>query len=258
MAWIYLDFLALCNNILSQLSLYQFKLYNKNNMLTKINSSVLMLIPIFFFVTFISCKQSKPSSTENANPQPSEEFMIDELSNLGFASAIIDSMETAIEKDIYPNIHSVLILKDNKLVYEQYFAGEDELWGEKLGVIEHHKDSLHDVRSVSKSVVAACIGIAIKREMISSLEQKIFDFFPEYEEYNTGRRSELTIKHLLNMSSGMQWNENVPYDDPENSEIQMTSSADPIAFVLSREIIHQPGEVWGIQWRHNTTSGCHH
>lgn len=203
-----------------------------------------MPITAILFILLSSCQPNKKSQDQETKAPQSEEFAFENLEIAGLNSALIDSMETAIKSGLYPNIHSVLISKDNKIVYENYFEGEDELWGQKLGLKEHHKDSLHDVRSVSKSVVATCVGIAIEQGKISSVEQNIFDFFPEYEDYNVGMRSELKIKHLLNMSSGMAWNENVPYDDPENSEIQMTSSDDPIGFVLSREIISSPGEVW--------------
>jgi CubicO group peptidase (beta-lactamase class C family) len=62
---------------------------------------------------------------------------------------------------------------------------------------------------------------------IKSVDQKIFDFFPEYAQLDTGIKSLLTIKHLLTMSSGLAWNEDVPYDNPENSEIRMIRSLIP-------------------------------
>ncbi|MEX0287628.1 MAG: serine hydrolase domain-containing protein, partial [Flavobacteriaceae bacterium] len=123
-------------------------------------------------------------------------------------------------------------------------SGEDEIWGDSLGVIQHGKEKLHDVRSISKSVVSSCIGLAIEQGKIRDVNQKIFDFFPEYSNYNVGQKSALTIKHLLTMTSGLEWNEDVPYTDPENSEIQMTSSPDPMEFVLSRPLEVGPGEVW--------------
>ncbi|MEM7380663.1 MAG: serine hydrolase [Bacteroidota bacterium] len=190
------------------------------------------------------CKQNKSQKETEVLIQEPTEFTSGNLMDASLDPSLIQQMEQAIAAGEYPNIHSVLILKDQKLVYENYFEGEDEIWGEKLGKTVHHSDSLHDVRSVSKSVVATCVGIAIKQGKIKDVNQKIFAFFPEYKEYDTGKRSQLTIKHLLNMSSGMEWNENVPYDNPENSEIQMTSSEDPIAFVLSRAIITEPGEAW--------------
>ncbi len=166
------------------------------------------------------------------------------LSEVGMNPSVINELSTQISSNYYPNIHSLLIYKDNKLVYEKYFQGKDQIWGKDLGVIEHTTNGLHDVRSISKSVVSACIGIAISQGKIKSVDQKIFDFFDEYAAYDTGMKKQLTIEHLLTMSSGLDWNEEVPYDNPANTEIQMDNSKDPIKFVLSRPIATAPGKEW--------------
>jgi CubicO group peptidase (beta-lactamase class C family) len=116
--------------------------------------------------------------------------------------------------------------------------------GGDLGIVEHNINTLHDLRSVTKSVVSSCIGIAIAKGQIQSVDQKIFDFFPEYEQFNVGSKKDLTIEHLLTMSSGLEWNEEVPYDNPENSEVLMSDSADPLAYILSRPIVTDPGTAW--------------
>ena len=162
----------------------------------------------------------------------------------GIDSSIIHSLEVAIENGTYPNIHSVLISHHGKLLYEKYWAGKDEHWGDNLGVTIHAKDSLHDIRSISKSVVSACVGIAIRQGKIKSADQRVFDFFPEYARQDTGIKSLLTIKHLLTMSSGLTWNEDVPYDNPENSEIKMFRSSNPVEYVLSQPMDLPPGKVW--------------
>ncbi|SKC89238.1 serine hydrolase domain-containing protein [Ohtaekwangia koreensis] len=172
------------------------------------------------------------------------------LKSAGMDSIRLNAMTNTIIDQLYPNIHSVLIVKNGTLVYEQYFTGNDEIWGNSIGVVKHIKDSLHDVRSISKSVVSACIGVAIKQGRIKSEAQKIWDFFPEYKDLNTGEKSNITIKHLLTMSVGLEWNENIPYTDPANSEIQMDASVDPIRFILSRPVVATPGTVW------NYNGGC--
>ena len=166
------------------------------------------------------------------------------LSSSGINAKKIDALVDSIARGIYPNRHSLLIFKDNKLVLEKYFKGKDELWGDDLGIVQHSETLLHDMRSVSKSVVSACIGIAIAQGKIKSVDEKIFDFFKEYQQYRNEGREQLTIRHFLTMTSGLKWNENVPYDNPENSEIQMNRSSDPAKFVLSQPLIHSPGKVW--------------
>ena len=172
------------------------------------------------------------------------------LKSVGFDSVRINAMTSAIAQQEYPNIHSVLIVKNKKLVYEKYFPGNDEIWGTSIGMVNHSKDSLHDVRSISKSVVSACIGIAIAQGKIKDENQKVWDFFPEYSDLNTGEKSNLTIRHLLTMSSGLAWNENIPYTDPANSEIQMDNNDDPIRYVLSQPLAATPGTTW------NYNGGC--
>jgi CubicO group peptidase (beta-lactamase class C family) len=156
----------------------------------------------------------------------------------------IEILLDSIRSGFYPNRHSLLVYKNNKLVIEEYFRGDDSQWGKPLGVINHTDTTLHDVRSVSKSIVSACIGLCIAQGKIKSVEQKVFDFFPEYARFRNEGREQLTIKHFLTMTSGLEWNEEVPYDNPENSEIQMDHSPDPVAFVLSRKMIAKPGTSW--------------
>lgn len=155
-------------------------------------------------------------------------------------SEIIDSINTGF----YPNRHSLLIYKNDNLVSENYFPGQDYNWGRDIGIIKHSDTVLHDMRSISKSVVSACIGIAIARGQIKSVDQPIFDFFKDYEQYNNDGREKLTIKHLLTMTAGLEWNEEVPYDHPLNSEIQMDESGDGVGFVLSRKLTAIPGTEW--------------
>ncbi len=166
------------------------------------------------------------------------------MADAGIDSSVISKIDTAIRNGTYPNIHSLLVARNNLLVYERYWKGKDEHWGNDVGITIHAKDSLHDIRSISKSIVSACIGIAIQQRKIKSVDQKIFDFFPEYARMDTGLKSMLTIKHLLTMSSGLVWNEDVPYDNPENSEVRMINSANPVEYVLSQPMEFTPGQVW--------------
>ena len=180
----------------------------------------------------------------NAGTKKSEDIQISSLANEGINPGLINTLIPEIEKGTYPNIHSLLIARNNKLVYEKYWGGKDESWGKDLGVVKFTQDSLHDIRSISKSIVSACIGFAIQQGKIKSVDQKVFDFFPEYAKLDTGLKSALTLKHLLTMTSGLVWNEDIPYNNPENSEIQMIRSKDAVEFVLSRPMEHAAGKVW--------------
>ena len=151
-------------------------------------------------------------------------------------------MTQKIKEQEYPNIHSVLIAEKGHLIYEEYFEGKDENFGRDLGFVKHNDTTLHDIRSISKSVVAILIGTCIDRGLIKGVDEKISSFYPEYA--FEGEKAEWTIEHFLTMTTGLRWNENVSYDNPSNDEIKMNSSEDPINYVFSQPIETVPGTTW--------------
>jgi CubicO group peptidase (beta-lactamase class C family) len=158
-------------------------------------------------------------------------------------TTIVHSMETAIENGTYPNIHSILISHNNKIIYEKYWTGKDRTEGYNTAVIKHGADSLHGLQSVTKSFVSACVGIALQQGKIKSIQQKIFDFFPEYSTQDTGLKAQITIRDLLTMTAGFQWNEE-DYNRTGNSEHLMDSASDPVGYVLSLPMKDVPGTVF--------------
>lgn len=159
--------------------------------------------------------------------------------------SILKKMEAAVQEGRYPATHSILVSIDSRLVYEHYWTGPDKKYKndhrEVLDSVEHGIDSLHDVQSITKSIVSACVGIAIRQGKIRSVDQKIFEFLPEYHAADTGLKATITVRDLLTMSSGLQWNEE-DYTSPLNSEHLMDSAADPVGYVLSLPVVAAPGE----------------
>lgn len=157
--------------------------------------------------------------------------------DVGIDQRLIKLMTDSINLGAYPNIHSVLILHNNKLVYENYWPGYDENRETNFsGVVNHHRDSLHDVRSITKSVVSSAVMIALAQGKIKSLDQKIFDFFPEYSRLANGVKQQITIRHLLTMSAGLDWNESY------NDSMKMESIADTYKLILRKSMVDSPGE----------------
>lgn len=144
----------------------------------------------------------------------------------------IEELTDKIISGEYKNIHNLLILKNNQLVYEKYFpekifAGYPESF---------YRDNYHRTYSVTKTVVSALIGIAIDKKYIESVNDPVFKYFPGYPQHMTKDKEGLQIKHLLTHTSGIQWDEN------GNDMALMGSSKDRIQFFLERSLVDQPGE----------------
>lgn len=144
-----------------------------------------------------------------------------------------------------PGLHSALIIHQGETLAELYFPGADESWGQALGVREHGPDSLHDLRSVTKSITSLLYGIALSEGLVPSVDEPVVSQFPEYADLATDpARQAILIRHVLSMRMGTAWDESLPYTDPRNSEIAMELAQDRYRYVLEQPIISTPGEQW--------------
>lgn len=136
-----------------------------------------------------------------------------------------------IEDGDYGEVRSLVIMRNGQMVLEEYFR-------------EYAQDSLQSLYSITKSVLSALIGIAYDQGYIESLDKPMLDYFGEYEtiQNRDSLKESITIRHLLSMSAGLDWNElDVPYSDPSNIFTLWNQAEDEIQFVLDRPVVNQPG-----------------
>ena len=205
------------------------------------------LIQTISIIWLTSCSQTHIRDTNYFYRPPqnlNDGISVDEIIKANIDSNKIIELTKLILKDTFPNIHSLLICKDNKLVYENYFSGKDESWGSGLGYAKHDTNILHDIRSISKGVVAACIDIAIQQKKIKSIDDPIFDYLANYIQFKTKENEIITIRNLLTMSSGLRWDEDVPHGTSANDETSMERSSNPVEYVLSLPMQSKPGSIW--------------
>lgn len=112
------------------------------------------------------------------------------------------------------NVHSVLVERRGKLIAEYYGAGSDRTMMKRYGMglpfsgdIDFDADKLHDVRSVSKSVVSLLYGIERGKEKVPRPEEAVLPAYPALAELATSEKNKITFAHLLSMSSGLEWHE---------------------------------------------------
>jgi CubicO group peptidase (beta-lactamase class C family) len=167
------------------------------------------------------------------------------LERAGFSVDTAEKLEAGIRSGLLPGVHAVLVNRGGETVLEHYGAGPDEDWGRPLGHVAFNADTLHDLRSVTKSVVGLLYGIALDRKLVPPAEASLLAQFPEYHDLAADpQRAKLTIAHALTMSLGTEWNEDLPYTDPANSEIMMENAADRFRFILDRPVNAPPGTRW--------------
>ena len=147
--------------------------------------------------------------------------------NSGLDTALLVEMMKKIIGGEYPNVHSILIIKDGKLVFEEYFY-------------DYNKDSLQELRSATKSFVSALTGIAVEKGYIKSVHETVLPYFPEYTiQNNTEVKKRISIENMLSNQSGLDCDISNPKS--EGDETKMDYSDDWVKFTLDLPMIDSPG-----------------
>ena len=149
----------------------------------------------------------------------------------GVDSEKINELIRSILNKRFKNIHSVVLVKNGKLILDEYFYGYD-------------RDAKHELHSVSKSITSILVGIAIDQEMIPGVDEKVYDFFPEYKGSRwIYQKYDIAVEHVLTMSAGIDWDEQSHrLTDRRNDIVAMIYGDDWLQYVLNKKQIEAPGK----------------
>jgi CubicO group peptidase (beta-lactamase class C family) len=205
-----------------------------------------LVLVLFCAVWLVACDGT--TDTYRVPKQMGDGWQTSSPDQVGLDGEKLDQAVARIDDGTYENVHAVLIVKDGKLVFEAYFAGYawdydgDQFRGDRIAF---DADTTHNLASVTKSFTSALIGIAVDQGLIPSVDEKMFAFLPAYAHLNDERKDEITLKDLLTMSSGLDWNEGeYPYSDTRNDLIQLFLVTDPVEYVLAKPVVNAPGTHW--------------
>ncbi|MCY9664000.1 beta-lactamase family protein [Paenibacillus alginolyticus] len=160
-------------------------------------------------------------SSNKANDWPTQGWKTSTPEAQGMNSAALAKMLEVFRDQ---QVHSVAVIRNGHLVAEAYNESTQA-------------DLPQDVKSVTKSVTSALIGIALSERKLISLDQRLAAFFPELE--SDPLKSKIMLKHLLSMTSGLAWN-----NENEQSSTEMMYSSDWVQYVLKCPAKNQPGAMF--------------
>ena len=196
--------------------------------------ALLMMATIgFATVTAAACGTSPPTTPEASGtltPVPvSGDWPVATPSEAGLDVAPIMDLVLRIRAGSYGRITSLLVVRDNRLVVEEYFNG----WSAQRS---------HQLQSVTKSVTALVTGLAVLSGQLA-VNDRVTRYFPEYEPIPEDlRKRAITVGDLLTMRSGLDWGESTYAGSP----LQRLNECrcDWLRFVLDWPMRDTPGTRW--------------
>lgn len=151
----------------------------------------------------------------------------------GMDPALLNEMFSAIKQERI-DTHSVLVVRNGYIVAEQYSP-------------PYTMEERHRLFSVTKSVVATLVGIAIEEERITGVETPVYELLPNRGALrDDAQKQAITLEHLLTMAAGLAWTEG------DAAYASMYRSSDWTGAVINLPMAEAPGT------RFNYCSGCSH
>lgn len=159
----------------------------------------------------------------------------------GLSEPLLLSIDSGISVNFYERIEGLMILRNDKMVFENYYDSAS-------------RHSIISLDKASITVTVAAIGIALDEGLIS-LDDPIHLYLPSYQTLidEDIRKRDITIQHLLTHRSGFSWNESIVplFGNPDNNLNQLIDSDDWVAFILDQPLEADPG----IRYNFNSGTG---
>lgn len=135
-------------------------------------------------------------------------------------------IEEYVRRKRYRQMNSVLLWQNGEFLAKCYFHDFDE-------------NSRNEIKSVGKSIISVAAGIMIDRGMLKSVDELVYRFIPQFHEGRDMRHRNITLRHLLTMSSGLYWIGGVHYHCPMLD--QMFRTDDWMGYIADITIKDVPG-----------------
>jgi hypothetical protein len=203
----------------------------------------------------------------SAVPSPTRGWIKDRPEAVGLDGKVLAAFDADLASGKYSLVDSFAVYRCGKMVFEQTYPHDYEHIYEKeasergplnahlIGWYNYfdpawhpyyHGTELHSMQSVSKTVSSVIIGIAMTRgDFKAGLDTPLLRYFDVAKVKNVDdRKRRITLRHVLTMTTGLDWNEEVAYDDPKNDSSLMEAADDWVQYVIDRPMAQEPGKVF--------------
>lgn len=204
-------------------------------------------------------------AVSSQNSWPDKEWSVATPASQSMNADSLKAFDDAIAEGRYGYVDGMIIIRHGKRVYQKSYRHDyDKIYGEsaqKTSALNPHdpggqynyfnpwwhpfyrRGELHTLQSVTKTITSIIIGVATTRKEFPDLSVSVLSFFDTAQvKYIDDRKRRMTLRHLLSMTAGIDWEENIPYSDPRNDCTTMEASFDWVQYVIDKPMALEPGQ----------------
>lgn len=177
---------------------------------------------------------------------------------------VLDSISREIARGDYGSVNRMLVIRGGQLVFDTSYPHDyDTLYRDSARTRNplnasdftgpynyfnpwwhpyYRRGDLHTLQSVTKTITSVIIGAAVTRGDFPSIDTPVLTFFDTARvRMIDDRKRRLTVRHLMTMTGGFDWNEGLPYTDPRNDAVVMEASHDWVQYAIDKPMAREPG-----------------
>jgi len=215
------------------------------------------------FVALFSVATFAPVALGQRNLKPSD-WPVTTPAAAGVNKSVLDSISSEIARGDYGYVDRMVVIRGGKLVFDGSYPHDyDAIYrdsartrnplnaGDFTGPYNYfnpwwhpyyRRGNLHTLQSVTKTITSVVIGAAVTRRDFPSIDTPVLTFFDSSKVRRIDdRKRRLKVRHLLTMTGGFDWNENLPYIDPRNNAVAMEASHDWVDYTINLPMAREPG-----------------
>ena len=219
------------------------------------------------------CLHGTPSPTQSNDAKagaaswPTHGWAKDQPASVGLDERVLSAFDSDLANGKYALVDTFAVYRCGKMVFERKYPHDyAKIYGKEAktrGPLNahltgsynyfdpawhpyYHGTDLHSMQSVSKTVSSIIVGIAVTRgDFKANLDTPLLKYFDVAKVKNVDdRKRRITLRDVLTMTTGLDWNEEVAYDDPKNDSSLMEATDDWVQYVIDRPMAQEPGKVF--------------
>jgi CubicO group peptidase (beta-lactamase class C family) len=224
-----------------------------------------VVLIVVAMASLCACKQTRTTAAKTQ--WPAKEWAKGDAQQVGLDEMALTALDADLKSGKYPLVDSFAVFRCGKEVFtREYQHDYAKIYGKEAatrGPLNarltgpynyfdpawhpyYHGTKLHTMQSVSKTVSSIIIGIAMTRgDFKAGLDTPVLKYFDAAKVKNVDeRKRRMTLRHVLTMTSGLAWTEDVPYDDPRSDSSLMEATDDWVQYVIDKPMATEPGKVF--------------